>query len=263
MMDTNRHRAAELTASPPSRRAGRCRSAALAAALAVLMLGTTAAVAGPTIKTLNINARVGTLLNISAEDQLDRHGTNPRVTSADFSTLDYYDQSVTGVTSNGWLRVRVKTADQLNAMDSPPSNPFTVTVDVKLANDEGETASEKLYLKTTWPKIIGPTPSLVYTEEYVSAGFSGTLVVDNSFSNAGTNPRWTDVSFSTLDYYVEDDTGISDSSPDYLDIKAKTSAELGAMSPPPSNPFTVEVTVTMENDGLHVVTDTIDVITYW
>ena len=266
MMNTNRHRAAELPASPPSRRAGRCRSAALAAALAVLMLGTTAAVAAPTFKAeLNpLHVAAGLYANPTPLVWFNNAGTNPKFTAANFSTMNYYDASSTSLRNSGKLGLKVKTAAELNAMDSPPSNPFTVTIDVTMTNDEGETATGTISVKTAWAKAAGgPTPSLLYTEEYVSAGFQGVLVVDNSFSNAGTNPRFTAVSYSTLDYYVEDETGISDSSPDYLEIKAKTTEELGAMSPAPSNPFTVEVIVTMENDENHTVTDTIDVITYW
>ena len=154
MMHTNRHRAAELPASPRSRRAGGHRSAALAGALAVLMLGTTAAVAAPTVKA----------------------GLQP------------------------------------------------------LDPGAGEVVQAKAQF---------------------------------TFDNAGTNPRFTAATFSTMDYYVEANTGITGTLSDFIDIKPKTSAELGAMSPPPSNPFSVDVTVTMRNDEFHVVTDTIEVITYW
>ena len=263
MMNTNRHRAAELPASPRSRRGDGCRSAVLVAALAALMLGTTAAVATPTLTATTYTPGAGLMINIGANYAFQNAGTNPKFTAATFSTMDYYDASLTGLLGIGRVRVKVKTADQLNAMASPPSNPFTVTVDVTMENDEGETASGTISLKTTWAKAIGAAPSLLYTEEYVSAGFQGSLAVDSIFRNFGTNPRFTDVSFSTMDYYVEDNTGISGTSSDFIDIKPKTSAELGAMSPPPSNPFSVDVTVTMRNDEFHVVTDTIEVITYW
>ena len=66
-----------------------------------------------------------------------------------------------------------------------------------------------------------------------------------SFENAGTNPRITDATFSTTEYYnthsIDEDSGI-------LFIKAKTDAQLRALASPPPSPFFVTVDVTMEND---------------
>ena len=80
--------------------------------------------------------------------------------------------------------------------------------------------------------------------------------VEDKFDNAGTNPRFTDAAFSTLEYY--NSTSISDAySGRRLFVQVKTAAQLNAMSPPPPSPFTVTVEVTMTNDEGQTATGTI------
>ena len=270
-MKTNQHRAVELPASPPSRRAGRCRCAALVAALAVLTLSTTAAVATPTFDTATVSAETrafpGIVTTLAPYHLFDNEGTNARFTLVTFSTLAYYDESSTGLLGTGnshgqFLFVKAKTNAQLNAMDSPPpNNPFTVTANVTMTNDEGETASGTASFITPWTEAEPPPgPTLTTTTENLPAGTTASAFADGFFDNAGTNPRFTAASFSTLDYYDADRSGVSGG---FLDVTAKTSAELDAMSTPPSNPFTVQVTVTMTNNEGQTATGTVDYVTRW
>ena len=109
------------------------------------------------------------------------------------------------------------------------------------------------------PAAAEPTPA--YSSTFilnVPPGVNMRFRPFGLFTNAGTNPRFTEATFSVPDenygissYYSEygirdSDDGIQDGT---LLVKAKTSAQLSQISPPPSNPFTVEVSVTMTNDA--------------
>ena len=130
------------------------RAAALAAALAVLGAGPAAATEEESF-TEEMTAPVGALVSFSAhrwygEEPHSEDGTNPKITEATFSTTEYY--SVHEI-RNGILWVEVKTADELNALSSPPPNPFEVEVDVTATNDEelektGTVTFETRYLRT-------------------------------------------------------------------------------------------------------------------
>ena len=76
------------------------------------------------------------------------------------------------------------------------------------------------------------------------------------FANEGTNARFTDVPFSTMDRYEADATGVVEQLPF---IKPKTREELGAMSPKPPNPFTVAATMVIANEEGQTATATVKV----
>ena len=193
-------------------------------------------------------AAPGTTHSLDADDWFDDAGTNPKFTSATFSTEEYY---TTAEISDGVLQVQVKTAAELNALDSPPSSPFTVLVTVTMSNDEEQTATGLISFETTYDR----DPALSQTQP-ISAP-PGTLVAKSAedvFDSAGTNPVFTAVSFSTSDYYDADDTGIKSGK---LHVKVKTAAELSALDSPPDSPFEVTATVTMSNDEEKTATGTI------
>ncbi|MCY4591692.1 MAG: hypothetical protein OXE86_14235 [Alphaproteobacteria bacterium] len=169
----NLHRVAEplsssrSTAEGSSTRTGPRRPAAFAAALAaaVLMLGGTPAAAEPTFKTdyANVGAPAGYYITVGAEYHFNNQGTNPKFTDVSFSTTEWYSDS--GITSDGRIFVEIKTADDLNALSSPPPTPFTATA--TMTNDEGETASGTFTFETYWARQedtsstpSGPAPSL-------------------------------------------------------------------------------------------------------
>ena len=68
----------------------------------------------------------------------------------------------------------------------------------------------------------------------------------------GTNPRVTEATFSTTDYY-----DVHEIRDDKLWVQAKTAADLNALPVPPPTPFEVEVEVSLNNDDNRVITGTI------
>ncbi len=101
-------------------------------------------------KTL-IVAPVGVAVSVSAGDTyFDDLGTNPRFTGAVFSTTDYYDES--RIDDHGRLRVKAKSAKDLNALPSPPPGSFSVDVAVTIANDEGRTITGTLTFETRYAR---------------------------------------------------------------------------------------------------------------
>ena len=256
-MTTYGPRAVEAFSSLPSPCAGRRAWAALSAALAALMLSIAPAAAEPTARANSSqNAPPGHLSSIGATFHFDNYGTNPRITSASYSTTEYYNEtSVVG----GRAFFRIKTNDQLNAMDEPPSNPFTVVASVTMTNDEGQTASTNINLVTHWHKRPPPQgPVLSRSTANAPAGLTVSAFVEYFFDNAGTGAYFTNAVFSTMDYYVEANTGVTDG---FLEVRVKTSEELEAMSSPPPNPFTVEVTLTMTNNQGQTATGTVEYVT--
>ena len=257
-MKTHPQQAVDLPDSPPTRRAGQYVSAALVAVLAAVMLSTTAAVANT--KYRDVNVPVGIVVSLGPEgihSSLGYTPTNPRFTSVTFATTDYYDDSVTGLLGKN-IVVKTKTAAELNAMANPPSNPFTVKADATWTDDTGKTMDWVISFKTVWPKAPPPVPTLSVTTQHAAPGSMASGWASYFFSNAGAGAKLTDVSFSTMEYYNADRTGLFGT---FLDVTAKSSEELSAMDPPPPNPFTVQVTLTMTNNAGQTVTGTVDYIT--
>ena len=162
-MKVHSHHAVDPFSSRWSPHASRRRSAALAAALAVLMLSTAPAGAAPSFiqKEASRNAPEGTMVSVWIGSVFDNAGSTPRFTSAALSTLEYCDVCATIGANDTRIWYRAKTSDELNAMSPPPPTPFTVTLDVAMTNDDGETASGTLSLKTQYERVEPPAgPSL-------------------------------------------------------------------------------------------------------
>ena len=257
---TLRHRVANLFS------AGRAALAAMLAA-APLVLGSAPAGATPTLSDTDMSAPPGILVSLYAMVHFDNAGTNPRFTAATFSTREYYSETDI---DDGRVFIMAKTAAQLNALPSPPSNPFTVTVTVTMTNDEGETATGDIYVKTSYARTAGPVPAPAPTggptpsdNQDLSArpGVLVSIFPEGYFDNAGTNPRIIAATFSTMEYYDASVTGaINDGR---VWIRTKSNDELNALPTPPSSPFTVEVTVTMTNDEGQTATSTVNVISWY
>ena len=207
-----------------------------------------------------VNAPPGQLVATTVGDWFANAGTNPRFTSATFSTMDYYQAGNTRIHPSRPFRlfVQVKTGADLNALDPPPPNPFTVTANVAMTNDEGATATGTISFKTWYDRKATPTPPTPLQPDAQDAppGTRVSAEVGDWFADAGTNPRFTSATFSTMDYYVEADTGIGSSDASRLWVKVKTDAELNALDPAPPNPFTVTANVTMTNDDYETGTVT-------
>ena len=255
-MKTHPHRAVEPFTSRSSPHAPRRRCAALAAALAVLVLSTAPAGAAPSFNQGNAsrNAPPGSLVSVWIGGVFNNAGTNPKFTGAVFSTTEYYVEGEAAIGSGGTrLWYRAKSSDALSAMSPQPPNPFTVTCEVTMTNDEGETASGTISFNTGYERVEPPGPSLSKTTANAPAGLTVSAFADYFFDDAGTNPRFTSATFSTMEYYVA--AGVSGG---ILDIQVKTSDELNALDSPPDNPFTVAVTLTMTNNEGQTATGTVD-----
>ena len=238
---------------------------ALAAAVAVL--GAAPAAATESSLTVRLSAPPGVLVSVSAHQWYGEwtgdEGSNPRYTEAAFSTMEYYVEAYTRI-YDGLLFLQPKTSEELNALASPPPDPFTVTVEVTMTNDEGETATGTLKFKTdyasasddeTVPSLTtNPQPYQVrWTAITAEPGTTVTIYAVNLFASAGTNPKITDAVFSTTEYY--DTHEVRDG---LLRVQSKSAADLNALASPPSDPFTVEVRVTMANDEGQTASGTIN-----
>ena len=195
----------------------------------------------------------------------DNAGTNPKFTAAEFSTMEYYDDSVTAIHPDvtDWVNLRVKSDEQLNALSPPPPNPFTVTATVTMTNDEGATATGTFVIETTYRRATNPPPeggpiAKSGVRMTVDPGVVVSITADEVFDNAGTNARFTSVEFSTIDYYDAADSNIQSGR---LFVKAKTAAELSALAAPPDSPFTVTATVKMTNDEGETASGTVELVT--
>ena len=208
-----------------------------------------------------ITAPPGALVTVLAGHAFDNAGTNPRFTEAEFSDTDYYSEP--GLSADGILSVQVKTAVELDALMSPPPSPFTVTVDVTMTNDEGDTATGMLTFETAYERVSASAPSQpdepetapIFSEAVIwhaPAGVLASASADRTFDNAGTNPRFTEAEFSTTEYF-----NIHQIYNGVLLVQAKTPAELNALPTPPSSPFRVTVDVTMTNDEGQTASGTI------
>ena len=250
-------------------RAGRRRSMALVAAAATVWLlsGAPADAVPVAASTQPLNVPAGVRVSTSPDSTFDNVGTNPRFTAVTFSTMDYYDAALTGLNADGsYLFVKAKTAAQLNALAVPPPSPFTVTATMTMTNDDGQTATATRSLRTTYARAASsPPPSsdppaavpvAASTQPLnVPAGVRVSTSPDSTFDNVGTNPRFTAVTFSTMDYYDAALTGLN-ADGSYLFVKAKTAAQLNALAVPPPSPFTVTATMTMTNDDGQTATAT-------
>ena len=98
---------------------------------------------------ITINAPANILIGTKADNVFDNPGTNAKITHATFSTLDYYDTTSTKILE-GRVFVKVKTVADLNALPSPPPNPFTVTGWLTMTNDEGDMVGITVTYKTTY-----------------------------------------------------------------------------------------------------------------
>ena len=146
-----RRRAVPAEPFPRARHIAR-RQGLLATALAAADLGGAPAAADSTL-TVRVSAPPGVLVSVSAHQWYDEgtgdEGTNPEIVEATFSTTDYYDTHRVG---NGRVWVQAKSDADLNALAVPPTDPFEVTVDVSMTNDEDLTIEGKIVFKTEYER---------------------------------------------------------------------------------------------------------------
>ena len=223
------------------------------AALAALLLAVSAGAAAAQTVAATLSAPPGVLLSIRAAG-FDDTGTNPRFTSASFSTTDYYN---TAEVRNGIVWVEAKTSEELNALASPPADPFTVRAELTMTNDEDETATRTVDLETDYNVVSNPTPPATPSPQPQTTAITAppgvlvSLTAADNFDDAGTNPRFTSATFSTTEYYST--AGIRDG---VLWLQARTAQELNALDSPPASPFTVTVDASMTNDEGDTATTT-------
>ena len=259
-------------------RAGRYRLAALAATLAVLSAAPAVAIG---IKATHEpvaglkHAPAGTLVGFSpsgAYGLFDHAGTNPKFTNAYFLFNEYLDEYyiATDVDGNSRLYLRVMSADALNALPSPPSNPIHTPVTVSITNDEGQTFTRSVTFETRYRRIAsyGPGPgqptAVARTTPFLAPPDSNAGIFPfDVFDNAGTNPVFTEVSFSTTDYYSE--FGIHDRPGTFFHgsiyLRVKSNDQLNDLPSPPPSPFEVKATMTMTNDEKQTATATLTITT--
>ena len=276
MLRLDRNRVVEPSSS--SRGVPARRSTLVAAlALTVLMLGAVPAVAmgkathepAPDM----INAPAGTIVSVKAEDAFDDAGTSPEYTSAVILFRDYVESHSTSTDYEGISRffLRIKSAETLNALPTPPANPIHTVATVTIKNDEGQTLSRSLTFVTRYRRIASSVPgsgqptAIVRTLPFQApAGSSGVgILPDDVFDNAGTNPVFTEVTFSPADYYAEygihDSPGATYHGTIYLTVKSNR--QLNALPSPPDSPLEVTATVTMTNDEEQTATATFTIST--
>jgi len=244
---TNRHR----TDKPNQHRAV---AGTLAAALAVLMLSAAPAGATPTATSIFDSTRdmsAGETQYVPLSVMFTNTGTNPRLTSVGFTTTTCcYTASLIGNT----VYLNAKSNAELREVFPPPSNPFTATLTVVMKNDEGQSASGTMSLKTQWDsRPPAGWPTLSQSSALAPPDVEVSAFPSYFFNNAGTNPQFSNVQFSTLDYYA-DSSGVESG---ILFVKAKSEEELNDLDSPPDSPFSVGVTLQMTNDEGRVGTGTV------
>ena len=201
------------------------------------------------------NAPPGEQLILTADTAFFNAGTNPRYTSATFSTKEYYDHAYIVQSGNhaGYLYVQAKTAAELNALASPPPSPFDVTADMTMENDEGGTAEHTITFRTTYareaPESSEPPPAPTFSHTGTISAAPGavtTVLIDDLFDNPGTNPRFTVMGFVVTTYL--EDYDMPHERRDSVTVKVLSEEDLNALSPPPPSPFTFKMNVSMRND---------------
>ena len=95
---------------------------------------------------LTISAPAGATTFIDAGQLFDNPGTFPRITEAEFATMDFYSGSE--VRNDGLLVVTVKPSEVLQAMESP--SPLRVDVTVTMTNDANQMAKGTFTLETAY-----------------------------------------------------------------------------------------------------------------
>lgn len=227
----------------------RCVALAPAVAVAVLMLSGMPALAAPVPTNASFNAPPGTLFSITVGNAFHSRGTNPRFTTYSFSATDaaYIDDSSL---ARGRLWVRVKSPEQLNAMDDPPPASFSTVASVTMTNDENETATGTLTFNSSYTRIARPVASS--TSQNAPPGTLVSSGPAECFAYTGTNPKYTSYSLDDSDY-------VSGSviASGLLFLRIKTEAELNALDDPPDETFSVIATATMTNDEGQTATCTI------
>ena len=261
-MTIRRHSTVELPRS-------RC-TAAFAAVLTAGMLlgGAPAAATYPTPKSgytdgTKFLVSPGATKTISAADAFDDAGTNPKFVIADIVPRTYYEAD-SGIDEDGDLVVKVKLDSDLVALTEPPPNPFHVTVHVLMVNDENLKAQATWDFETTYDTAAVPTPTFKsdrYGDSLEENAPPGAIISVNPaliFKNAGTNPRFTEATFSTKEYY--DESRILGG---LVFIQVKSLEDLLALESPPSSPFEVTVDAKMTNDEGQTAEATIKFETSW
>ena len=168
-----------------------------------------------------VTAAPGATLTYRATDLFDNAGAGARITVAGLNPGNYYTIDETQF-DRGVLQVDVMTAAALSALSTPPDSPFTVDATVTMTNDAGQTASGSFTFQTTYDRVsapeenAGPTgPVLVQTFKQLAAGITGWIRADTAFDHAGTNPRITEASFSSMEYFDTGHTYIVQSRPPF------------------------------------------------
>ena len=243
-------------------RASRDRLVTALAVLSLAVLSAAPAVAKATHEPLPhlFDARPGTLVSLSPSDMFDNVGTNPRFTSAFVPIREFLEEhyiSTDPHDGSSRLHVRVKTTDALNALPSPPPNPFYTWATVAMTNDEEQTFARNVTFETRYLRkqglvyVPGQPPTVYRTIPFlVPAGTFIRIYPRDVFDNSGTNPVFTEVSFSTTDYFHQ--YSIMDAPGHHnhgtILVQAKDNDQLNALPSPPPNPAEVTATVTITND---------------
>ena len=160
--------------------------------------------------------------------------------------------------------VAVKTAAELNALETPPPSPFSVDVTLTLINDEGDTRTGTIRITTTYDRVEPGVPTFTRTAKInLPPGTHMEFDAAGSFANAGTNPilrtRTHLFSDNAKDYYLI----WSMRRGGILQVRVRSNAQLNALSPPPPNPFTVTANVVLHNDEFQIVPATFTFETTW
>ena len=217
-----------------------------------------------------LNGRAGERIEISPADAFDDVGTNSAITSM---TVDESDRGfladIGADPDSGLGYVKTRTSAALNALSFPPPNPFAVTILVKMANDKGHTAENRILLDTRYDKDSqtieskyeltacvsdtqlpagqGPQQKNLNSGQWkIPPGAQTRVTPDQVWTDTGTNPRITCLSILSLEHRLLDlsKTGISGG---IFYVKIKTAAELAALGET-SGSTTLSVVLRMIND---------------
>ena len=244
--------------------------AAFAAALAMLMLGAAPASAEPEFRSVfsnGLSLGAGKTERLSVYEVFRDAGPNARFTEVSLSPKKYEGLYETSLTDSGGTKdllvVTAMTVEQLDALEEPPPDPFYVEVKMEMTNDKGENAEGTIEFKTSYDR---PPPEPTVGEDApgqdeaidLAPGATFTTTVFELFNDAGTDPRIAKVTLSPEDYYQS----FMPNEVTLL-VLAKDDEELAALDEPPSNPFTVTVTVKMKNAEGQTAEADLDFETSW